>query len=250
MLSAMIIIALMTAALTRTLGFSKLEERLATTILLEQASTHSQPQTPTPPPTPPSSQTLSPPPPPHPPPQERRSYRSAAASLVQAWWRDKKHPTYRVRQHFIGSMDLFRHQRLKRVRARWIADTDSHSVANAIGQKLDKLMERLDKVGTQVTTSIKKAAVVAPGAAATSRAGDLAMVDVLNRISGRLESLETRLADVSSELVADVPSVDEVVASIKNSELGADITWIKKAISKVRLVSRSVLVACAPLMMD
>ena len=43
-------------------------------------------------------------------------------------------------------MDLFRHQRLKRVRARWIADTDSHSVANAIGQKLDKLMERLDKV--------------------------------------------------------------------------------------------------------
>jgi hypothetical protein len=36
MISAMIIIALMTAALTRTLGFSKLEERLATTILLEQ----------------------------------------------------------------------------------------------------------------------------------------------------------------------------------------------------------------------
>jgi len=102
-----------------------------------------------------------------------------------------------------------------------------------------------------VTTSIKKAAVVAPGASATSRAGDQAMVDVLNRISGRLESLETRLADVSSELVADVPSVDDVVASIKNSELGADITWIKKAISKVKqarvrvgCVVRDAAVAC------
>ncbi len=199
MISAMIIIALMTAALTRTLGFSKLEERLATTILLEQ---------------------------------ERRSYRSAAAALVQAWWRDKKRPTYNIRQNFIFSMDLFRHQRLKRVRARWIADTDSHSVANAIGQKLDKLMERLDKVGTQVTTSVKKAAVIAP-AAATSRAGDQAMVEALNRISGRLEALETRLTDVSNELSADAPSVDDVVASIKHSELGSDITWIKKAISKV-----------------
>lgn len=199
MISAMIIIALMTAALTRTLGFSKLEERLATTILLEQ---------------------------------ERRSYRSAAASLVQAWWRDKKRPTYNIRQNFIFSMDLFRHQRLKRVRARWIADTDSHSVANAIGQKLDKLMERLDKVGTQVTASVKKAAVVAPAAGST-RAGDQAMVDALNRISGRLEALETRLTDVSNELSADAPSVDDVVASIKNSELGSDITWIKKAISKV-----------------
>jgi len=41
-------------------------------------------------------------------------YRSAAASLVQAWWRDKKHPTYRVRQHFIGStaqLFMFRVQR-------------------------------------------------------------------------------------------------------------------------------------------
>ncbi len=88
-------------------------------------------------------------------------------------------------------MDLFRHQRLKRVRARWVADTDSHSVANAIGQKLDKLMERLDKVsppfalatpllsdlrlhkvGTQVTTSVKKAAVIAPGAGSSTRSGD------------------------------------------------------------------------------
>jgi tetrahydromethanopterin S-methyltransferase subunit G len=130
-------------------------------------------------------------------------------------------------------MDLFRHQRLKRVRARWVADTDSHSVANAIGQKLDKLMERLDKVGTQVTTSVKKAAVIAPGAAPASRAMDQALVDAMNRINGRLESLETRLTDVTNELVADVPSVDDVVASIKSSELGSDILWIKKAISKV-----------------
>ena len=200
MISAMIIIALMTAALTRTLGFSKLEERLATTILLEQ---------------------------------ERRSYRSAAASLVQAWWRDKKQPTYVIRQNFISSMDFFRHQRLKRVRARWVADTDSHSVANAIGQKLDKLMERLDKVGTQVTTSVKKAAVIAPGQSSLTRSGDQAMVDALNRISGRLEALETRLTDVTGDLTSDVPSVDDVVNSIKNSELGSDITWIKKAISKV-----------------
>ena len=200
MISAMIIIALMTAALTRTLGFSKLEERLATTILLEQ---------------------------------ERRSYRSAAASLVQAWWRDKKQPTYVIRQNFISSMDFFRHQRLKRVRARWVADTDSHSVANAIGQKLDKLMERLDKVGTQVTTSVKKAAVISPAQNGLTRSGDQAMVDALNRISGRLEALETRLADVAGDLASDVPSVDDVVNSIKNSELGSDITWIKKAISKV-----------------
>ena len=148
-------------------------------------------------------------------------------------------------------MDLFRHQRLKRVRARWVADTDSHSVANAIGQKLDKLMERLDKVGSQVTTSVKKAAVVSPGGNASSRAGDQAMAEALNRISGRLEALETRLTDVSAELAADVPSVDDVVTSIRfiglvvrcemsvcnciirNSELGSDITWIKKAISKV-----------------
>ena len=130
-------------------------------------------------------------------------------------------------------MDLFRHQRLKRVRARWVADTDSHSVANAIGQKLDKLMERLDKVGSQVTTSVKKAAVVSPGGNASSRAGDQAMAEALNRIrfiglvvrcemsvcnciiSGRLEALETRLTDVSAELAADVPSVDDVVTSIR-----------------------------------
>jgi hypothetical protein len=93
-------------------------------------------------------------------------------------------------------------------------------------------MERLDKVGTQVTASVKKAAVVAP-AAGTTRAGDQAMVDALNRISGRLEALETRLTDVSNGLSSEAPSVDDVVASIKNSELGSDITWIKKAISKV-----------------
>ena len=38
---------------------------------------------------------------------------------------------------------------------------------------------------------------------------------------------------MSNELSADAPSVDDVVASIKHSELGSDITWIKKAISKV-----------------